>query len=148
MRLAGCPLLLVLRAAAGTSRARSTTSTRCCASTSSPVSAGGASPTFAVARSSRSWTTSHPPCRAAAFAVVNAIRSLYQWAQERELVEHDPAQRVRLPAMTATPIERVAPPVEFAERLAALALDDALPYALAGYGMGRRAQIVRLRCAG
>jgi integrase len=78
-------------------------------------------------------------------AVVNALRSLYRWAQERELVEHDPAQRVRLPAMAARPIERVASPAEFAKLLAVLPLDDALPYALAGYGMGRRAQIVRLR---
>jgi integrase len=60
-------------------------------------------------------------------------------------VEHDPAQRVRLPAMAAKPIERVASPAEFAELLAMLPLDDAVPYALAGYGMGRRAQIVRLR---
>ena len=36
---------------------------------------------------------------------------------------------------------------EFADLLAALSLEDALPYALAlaGYGLGRRAQIVRLR---
>jgi integrase len=47
--------------------------------------------------------------------------------------------------MDATPIERVASPAEFAELLAALPLDTGLPYALAGYGMGRRAQILRLR---
>ena len=49
--------------------------------------------------------------------------------------------------MDATPIERVASPAEFADLLAALPLDKALPYALAGYGMGRRAQIVRLLLA-
>src|SRR5262249_13454886 len=52
---------------------------------------------------------------------------------------------VRLPAMDATPIERVASPAEFANLLATLPLAHALPYGLAGYGMGRRAQMVRLR---
>ncbi len=80
-------------------------------------------------------------------AIVNSLRSLYRWAQERDLVAHDPAALVRLPAMNATPVERVASPAEFAQLLAALPLDLALPYALAGYGMGRRAQIVRLRWA-
>jgi integrase len=78
-------------------------------------------------------------------AIVNAIRSLYRWAQFRDLARHDPAQRVQLPAMAPKRIERVASPAEFAELLAALELEDALPYALAGYGMGRRAQIIRVR---
>ena len=78
-------------------------------------------------------------------SVVNAIRSLYRWAQDRDLANHDPAALARLPAMDATPIERVASPAEFARLLAALPTEDALPYALAGYGMARRAQIVRLR---
>jgi integrase len=78
-------------------------------------------------------------------SVVNAIRSLYRWAQDRDLATHDPAALVRLPAMDATPIERVASPTEFARLLAALPTEKALPYALAGYAMGRRAQIVRLR---
>jgi integrase len=78
-------------------------------------------------------------------SVVNAIRSLYRWAQDREMVGHDPAALVRLPAMNATPRDRVATPADFARLMAALPLEDALPYALAGYAMGRRAQIVRLR---
>jgi integrase len=78
-------------------------------------------------------------------SVVNAVRSLYRWAQERELVAHDPAALVRLPAMNATPRDRVATPREFAALLSALELQDALPYALAGFGMGRRAQIQHLR---
>ena len=45
--------------------------------------------------------------------VVNAVRSLYRWAQDRDLANHDPAALVRLPAMDATPIERVASPAEF-----------------------------------
>ena len=77
-------------------------------------------------------------------SIVNGLRSLYRWAQDRELTSHDPAALVRLPAMDATPIERVASPAEFARLLAALEPQDALPYALAGYAMGRRAQIVRL----
>jgi hypothetical protein len=47
--------------------------------------------------------------------------------------------------MDARPIDRVASPVAFAQLLDALPLDIALPYALAGYGMGRRAQVIRLR---
>jgi integrase len=78
-------------------------------------------------------------------SVVNAVRSLYRWAQDRDLASHDPAALVRLPAMDATPIERVASPAEFVNLLAALPVENALPYALAGYAMGRRAQIVRLR---
>ena len=39
-----------------------------------------------------------------------------------------------MPAMDATPIERVASPAELADLLAALPLEKALPYALAGYG--------------
>ena len=76
---------------------------------------------------------------------MNALRSLYRWAQDRELATHDPAALIRLPAMAATPIERVASPSEFARLLAALEPQSSLPYALAGYAMGRRAQVVRLR---
>ena len=49
-----------------------------------------------------------------------------------DLADHDPAALVRLPALDATPIERVASPAEFAELLAALPLDIAVSYALAG----------------
>ena len=52
---------------------------------------------------------------------------LYRWAQDRDLADHDPAALVRLPAMDAKPIERVASPAEFAELLDALPLDLALP---------------------
>ena len=47
--------------------------------------------------------------------------------------------------MNATRRDRIATPSEFAVLLAALESEDALPYALAGYGMGRRAQIQYLR---
>lgn len=81
-------------------------------------------------------------------SVVNALRSLYRWAQDRELASHDPAALVRLPAMNATPRDRVATPAEFTELLAALTPadpakrpTDALPWALAGYGTARHQEI-------
>jgi integrase len=92
-------------------------------------------------------------------SVVNALRSLYRWASDRELVEHDPAARVRLPAMDSTPRDRVATPAEFAKLLDALrlltdeerdkgvkrtpedALADALPWSLAAYGTARSQEI-------
>jgi integrase len=77
--------------------------------------------------------------------VVNAIRSLYTWAQDRELVEFDPAMRVKLPAMNATPRDRIATVEEMDELLAALDAKDALPYALAVYATARRAEIRHLR---
>lgn len=77
--------------------------------------------------------------------VVNAVRSLYAWAQDRELVDHDPASRVRLPAMDPTPRDRVASVGEMRVLLAALKAQDALPYALAAYATARREEIRRLR---
>lgn len=78
-------------------------------------------------------------------SVVNAIRSLYAWAQDRELVQHDPASRVRLPAMDAVPRDRVATVVEMAGLLDALPILDALPFAVAVYATARRAEIRHLR---
>lgn len=77
-------------------------------------------------------------------AIVHGVHSLYSWAQDRDLASHDPAARVRLPAMNAERIERVASPTEFAALLQALPTEIALPYVLAGYAMGRRAQIIHL----
>lgn len=78
-------------------------------------------------------------------SVVNSLRALYRWAQDRELAAHDPAQHVRLPAMSPSLVSRVVSPAEFAALLACLDATDAAAYALAGYGMGRAAQIRRLR---
>lgn len=69
--------------------------------------------------------------------VVNALRSMYRWAQDRDLVSHDPAQRVRLPAMDAQARDRVATVTELEALLVILTPPDALPYALAGYGTAR-----------
>jgi integrase len=77
--------------------------------------------------------------------VVNSIRSLYAWAQDRELVDHDPASRVRLPAMNATPRDRVATISEMQTLLDALDPADALPYGLAVYATARRAEIRHAR---
>jgi site-specific recombinase XerC len=74
-------------------------------------------------------------------SIVNAIRSLYRWAQDRELTSHDPAALVRLPAMAGTPRDRVATRAEFADLLSKLAIGDALPYALAGYATARHQEI-------
>jgi integrase len=74
-------------------------------------------------------------------SVVNALRSLYRWALDRDLVGHDPAANVRLPALEATLRDRVATPKEFADLLAALRPADALPWALAGYGTARKQEI-------
>lgn len=92
-------------------------------------------------------------------SIVNAIRSLYRWAQDRELASFDPTTGIRLPASDAKPRDRVATPGEFvrlidaifeltpAEREAGLKRDrdvarkDALPFALAGYGGARHQEI-------
>jgi integrase len=77
--------------------------------------------------------------------IVNAVRALYTWAADRDFAGHDPAQHVRLPAMNATPVERVATPAEFARLLAVLDLGDQVAYAAAGYGFARAEQIRRAR---
>jgi integrase len=77
--------------------------------------------------------------------VVDAVRSLYRWAQDRDHVRHDPAARVRLPAMNATPRDRVASPPELAQLLAVLEPRDALACALAAFATARRQEMRRLR---
>lgn len=74
-------------------------------------------------------------------SVVNALRSLYRWAQDRELASSDPAALVRLPAMGAKARDRVAAPDEFAALLSVLDPADALPFALAGYATARHQEI-------
>ena len=92
-------------------------------------------------------------------SIVNAIRSLYRYAEDRELASFDPAQEIRLPASDAKPRDRVAMPAEFARLIKAIfatspaereedktrdrdeARKDALPFALAGYGGARHQEI-------
>lgn len=78
-------------------------------------------------------------------SVVNAIHSLYRWAQVREIVYHDPAALVQLPAMESRPRDRVATPQELGSLLTALTPADALPFALAAYATARRAEIRHAR---
>ena len=80
-------------------------------------------------------------------SIVNAVRSLYRWAQARELVYHDPAALVLLPAMESEPRDRVATPEEMKALLGVLELADALPFALAAYATARRAEIRHARVA-
>lgn len=92
-------------------------------------------------------------------SVVNAVRSLYRFAQDREFATHDPANKVRLPAPAEKVRDRVVTPAEFTALLKALelptpkeieegiersardALRDAVPYALAAYGTARHQEI-------
>lgn len=92
-------------------------------------------------------------------SVVNAIRSFYRWAKDRELADFDPAQEIRLPASDAKPRDRVATPAEFSRLIETIfettpaereegktrdldeARKDALPFALAGYGSARHQEI-------
>lgn len=74
-------------------------------------------------------------------SAINAIRSLYSWVLARELATGDPTRQVRLPAMDATPRDRVATPAEFTMLLDPLQLEDQLPYALAAYSSARNQEI-------
>jgi integrase len=78
-------------------------------------------------------------------SIVNSLRSLYRWAEDRELVTEDPAADVRLPAIHSERAVRVATPAEFAALLAVLKSKDALPFALAAYGTARAQEIRHLR---
>jgi len=76
--------------------------------------------------------------------VINSVRSLYTWANQRELASHDPAADIILPPVDATPRDRIATPTEMIGLLGALERKDAVPYALAVYSWGRRSQIQRV----
>lgn len=70
-------------------------------------------------------------------AIVNALRSLYRWAINRDMALENPAAQIQLPARDSTERDRVAKPGEFARLLDQLAPQDALPFALAAYGTAR-----------
>jgi integrase len=74
-------------------------------------------------------------------SIVNAARSLYKWAIAREKAALNPAEGIRLPAPDSAERDRVATPGEFAVLLNALPPQDALPWALAGYGTARLQEI-------
>jgi Site-specific recombinase XerD len=74
-------------------------------------------------------------------SIINAVRSLYRWALDRERATDNPAEIVRLPANDSKERDRVATPGEFAYLLAKLEPADALPYALAAYGTARSQEV-------
>ena len=74
-------------------------------------------------------------------SIINAARSLYRWARDRELAFDDPARSVRLPAPDSVERDRVATPGEFARLLSCLKPTEALPFALAAYGTARAQEI-------
>jgi integrase len=73
-------------------------------------------------------------------------RAIYGWAARptRRLVDVNPVTGIELPPSDEKPRERVADAEEAAVLLAALAPEDAVPYALAFYAGLRRAEIRRL----
>jgi len=73
--------------------------------------------------------------------IICAVRSLYTWAIHRGKVAASPAASLRLPAVSYEARDRIAKPGEFALLLAALKSQNALPWALAGYGTARRQEI-------
>jgi integrase len=77
-------------------------------------------------------------------SIVNATRSLYSWAIPRGKASSSPAESIRLPAPDGKERDRIATPGEFARLLDALDPEDALPWALAGYGTARLQEIQAL----
>lgn len=74
-------------------------------------------------------------------SIIGAVSSLYRWALSLEKATHNPAEDVHLPANDSKEIDRISPPGEFAHLLDQLAPEDALPWALAGYGTARAEEI-------
>jgi integrase len=92
-------------------------------------------------------------------SIVNAIRSMYAWAEQHEYANFDPAKEIRLPANDAKPRDEVVSPPEFSRLISSIyvatpaeiedgkargrdeARKDALPYALAGYAGARKQEI-------
>lgn len=77
-------------------------------------------------------------------AIINCVRSLSRWAHKRGKIASPLAQSVDLPLVDHAPRERIATPGEFAFLLDQLAPEDALPWALAGYGTARAQEIETL----
>lgn len=77
-------------------------------------------------------------------SIINAVRSLYRWAEDRDLATGNPSAHIRLPANDSKERDRVATPGEFVSLLAQLESEDALPFALAAYGTARSQEIRHL----
>lgn len=76
--------------------------------------------------------------------VLNALRSLYNFAIPRELAEQSPITNIVLPAVGTKPRKRIAIPTEFQLLLAALEPPDAVPFALAAYATARSQEVRNL----
>jgi integrase len=74
-------------------------------------------------------------------SIINAARSLSRWAHRRGKVTTPLAGAVDLPANDSKPRDRIASPGEFAHLLTYLQPEDAIPWALAGYGTARAQEI-------
>jgi integrase len=74
-------------------------------------------------------------------AIINAARSLYTWAIAREKAAENPAAVIRLPILDSEERDRIGTPGEFVALLDALDPQDALPWAIAGYGTARLQEI-------
>jgi site-specific recombinase XerC len=77
-------------------------------------------------------------------SVINAVRSLYRWVLAHEKANSNPAEAILLPANDSRERDRIATPAEFARLLECLSSEDALPWALAGYGTARSQEIQAL----
>ena len=77
-------------------------------------------------------------------SIINSARSLSRWAHKRGKAPSKLAASVDLPANDASGEHRIATPWEFAYLLDQLAPEDALPWALAGYGSARAQEIEHL----
>jgi integrase len=76
--------------------------------------------------------------------VLNALRSLYNYAIPRDLAEVSPVTNIMLPAVGEKPRDRIAVPSEFQLLLAPLEPADAVPFALAAYATARSQEILNL----
>jgi integrase len=76
--------------------------------------------------------------------VLNALRSLYNYAIPRDLAEVSPVTNIMLPAVGEKPRERIVVPSEFQLLLAPLEPADAVPFALAAYATARSQEILNL----
>jgi integrase len=72
---------------------------------------------------------------------INAVRSMSRWAIQRRKIPTPLAVEVQLPADDSKPRDRIATPGEFAHLLDQLEPEDALPWALAGYGTARTQEV-------
>jgi integrase len=77
---------------------------------------------------------------------LDPLRSIFRWAEERELIERNPTARVKVPTVEGRR-DRIAPPDEAERLLAALPVEDRPLWATAIYTGLRRGELRALRCS-